>query len=62
MADDKHKVGKQDRDRVSLGDDYEVTDFAQKHGISAEEARKVIAKNGPMRKDAEAAVSDGGGK
>ncbi|MGN6486325.1 MAG: DUF3606 domain-containing protein [Devosia sp.] len=62
MADDKNKVGKQDRDRVSLGEDYEVADFARKHGMSAAEARKVIAGSGPMREDAEAAARRGSRK
>jgi hypothetical protein len=62
MADDKSKVGKQDRDRVSLSEDYEVQDFARKHGMTAEEARKVIAESGPMRDDAEAAARRGHGK
>jgi hypothetical protein len=62
MADDKNKTGKQDRDRVSLGEDYEVNDFARKHGMTAEEARKVISSKGPMREDVEAAARRGSGK
>jgi hypothetical protein len=62
MADDKTKTGKQDRDRVSVGEDYEVNNFARKHGMTAEEARRVISKNGPMRDDAEAAARRGSGK
>lgn len=30
MADDKSRVGRQDRDRVSLSEDYEVEDLHQK--------------------------------
>jgi hypothetical protein len=31
MADDKSKVGEQDRLRIAGGQDYEVEDFHQKH-------------------------------
>jgi predicted metal-binding transcription factor (methanogenesis marker protein 9) len=54
MSDDKSKVGKADRDRVSLSEEYEVTDLAQKFGITAEQAREAIKSAGPMRKDIEA--------
>ena len=62
MTDDTTQVGKQDRDRVSRSEDYEVSDFARKHGITAAEARKVISQSGPMREDAEAAARRGSGK
>jgi hypothetical protein len=54
MSDDKSKVGKGDRDRVSGSEEYEVTDLAQKFGITAAQAREVIKSHGPMRKDIEA--------
>jgi Protein of unknown function (DUF3606) len=34
MPDDKTKVGKPDRSRVSGDQDYEVQQFAEKHGIT----------------------------
>jgi hypothetical protein len=40
--DDKTKVGKQDRDRVAGGEPYEVEYFANKHGISMDQARRLI--------------------
>ena len=46
MADDKSKVGREDRARVSGSEDYEVTDLAQKHGITAQRAREIIAEAG----------------
>jgi len=54
MSDDKSKTGKADRDRVSLSEEYEVADLAQKFGITAAQAREVIKSHGPMRKDIEA--------
>jgi hypothetical protein len=49
MADDKTKAGKQDRSRVSGDQGYEVRYFAKKHGISVEQAQKLIDKVGPNR-------------
>lgn len=54
MSDNKSQVGKADRDRVSLSEEYEVADLAQKFGITAEQARQAIKAVGPMRKDVEA--------
>jgi hypothetical protein len=54
MADDKSKRGKQDRSRVSGGQDYEVRDFAKKHGITQEQAKELIRKHGSDRKKLEA--------
>lgn len=56
MADDKSKVGGEDRSRVSAEERYEVSYFAQKHGISSEEARRIIEEAGPIRADADAAA------
>jgi hypothetical protein len=56
MADDKSKVGKPDRDRVSGSETYELADFAQKFGITFEEARELIAKHGNNRADLERAA------
>ncbi len=56
MADDKSKVGGQDRSRVSAEEPYEVSYFAQKHGIPAELAREIIKKHGPNRAEADKAA------
>jgi hypothetical protein len=53
MADDKTKVGRQDRERVSVDEDYEVQDLAQKHGVSADVVREAVKKVGPMRERVE---------
>ncbi len=49
MADDKSKKGKLDRNRVASNEGYEVSYFAAKHGLSAAQARDVIAKVGSNR-------------
>jgi Protein of unknown function (DUF3606) len=43
MPDDKTKVGEPDRSRVAADQDYEVRRLAEKHGISLERARDLIA-------------------
>jgi hypothetical protein len=49
MADSKSKRGGADRRRVAGGQGYELSYFARKHGISTEDARKLIAKFGNDR-------------
>jgi hypothetical protein len=52
MADDKTKRGGADRRRVAGEQPYEVSYFARKHNITAEQARAVIAQAGPSREKA----------
>jgi Protein of unknown function (DUF3606) len=42
MADSKSKRGKRDRERIALGEAYEVNYFARKHGLSRGQAEKII--------------------
>jgi hypothetical protein len=49
MADDKSKRGGGDRRRVAGGEVYEVNYFARKHGISKDQAQRLIAKIGGDR-------------
>lgn len=49
MADNKSKRGKADRSRVSGSEGYEVNYFANKHGITREQARNLIKKIGNNR-------------
>ena len=49
MADDKSKVGGQDRERVAAGQDYEVQHLAERAGISTEQARELIEQHGNDR-------------
>lgn len=57
MADDKNKRGGGDRRRVSGGEGYEVNYFAAKHGLSAQQARDLIAKIGGDRAKLNAAAA-----
>jgi hypothetical protein len=53
MADDKSKAGRQDRDRVNQGEEYEVRHEARKTGATPDQVREAAEKSGPMRKDVE---------
>jgi hypothetical protein len=49
MADNKQKVGEPDRSRVSGAEGYEVRCFAERHGISMEDAQEPIDQRGDDR-------------
>ena len=51
MADDKTKRNGQDRERISLGEDYEVRDWAHKFGVSKEELTEAVHKVGDRAED-----------
>jgi len=57
MAADKSKRGGADRRQVAANEPYEVTYFARKHGITREQAQKLIDRIGGDREklNAEAA-------
>jgi hypothetical protein len=57
MSDDKANRGSGDRSRVAGGEDYEVQHFAERHGISADEARRLIKQHGNDRAKLEAEAS-----
>lgn len=46
MPDDKTKKGPQDRNRISLSEDYEVRYWSKKFGVTPEQLRKVVGKVG----------------
>lgn len=56
MADNKVNVGEPDRSRVSGSEGYEVRYFADKHGISMDQARELIEKHGNQRDELDAAA------
>lgn len=56
MADDKSKRGRQDRNRVARNQPYEVSYFRQKHGLTLDQARKIIEKYGADRDEANKAA------
>ena len=51
MADDPKKVGKPDRDRINIHEDYELRDWSKTLGVSSERLRRAVEKVGPMVKD-----------
>lgn len=53
MSDDKKKIGKPDRDRVSGNEKYEVDYLAKKHEMPPKLVKKIIVQEGPMRRDVE---------
>ncbi|RUX10231.1 DUF3606 domain-containing protein [Mesorhizobium sp. M2A.F.Ca.ET.037.01.1.1] len=62
MADDKSKRGKQDRARVSASEPYEVNYFARKHGITKDQALKIIKDTKGNRDKANAVAEKISGK
>jgi hypothetical protein len=50
MADDRSKVGKPDRDRINVDQDYEVRDWAKSPGVSEDQLRSAVAKVGQWRR------------
>ena len=56
MADDKTNRGGQDRSRVSGQQGYEVDYFAPKHGITNDQAEKLIKEHGSNRATLDAAA------
>lgn len=57
MADDKDKVGKPDRDRINVGEDYELRDWSRKFGVTPEALKAAVAKVGPMVDDVKRELS-----
>jgi hypothetical protein len=43
MADDTTEVGGQDRKRINLSEDYEVTDWCKSLGVTEEQLRMAVA-------------------
>jgi hypothetical protein len=42
MADDKSKVGRQDRERIDVNEDYELRDWSKKFGATPDELKKAV--------------------
>lgn len=57
MTDDKSKRGADDRARVAGGEDYEVSHFARKHGLTTQEAEDLINKVGNSREKLDEAAA-----
>jgi hypothetical protein len=56
MADNKSNIGGADRRTVAGNEPYEVSYFAGKNGITADQARALIARIGNNRADLDAAT------
>lgn len=54
MSDDTTQSGGQDRTRISLGEDYEVRDWAKKFGVTPQELRDAVAAVGDQAAAVEA--------
>jgi hypothetical protein len=59
MSDDRNKTGGQDRKRISLGEDYEVRDWAARFAVSEDALRKAVAKVGDRADDVEPELGHG---
>ena len=53
MSDKKSSVGKPDRDRISLSQDYEVQDWSKKFNVTPEVLKKAVQQVGNNAKDVE---------
>lgn len=42
MSDDKQPIGTPDRDRIGLGEDYEIRDWTASLGVSEAELREAV--------------------
>jgi len=51
MADDRTKVGGQDRARINLGEDYEVRDWMEALGVSREQLEQAVRAVGDRAED-----------
>ena len=48
MPDDLTKRGSPERDRINVDEDYELTYWSKKFGVSRDRLREAVAKVGPM--------------
>lgn len=54
MADNKKNVGKPDRDRINLNEDYELQSWSKKFGVSNDKLKNAVKQVGNMASDVEA--------
>ncbi len=53
MADDLKQTGSRDDQRIDVNQDYELTYWSKKFGVSRDQLREAVAKAGPMVKNVE---------
>jgi hypothetical protein len=51
MPDDKSNTGKPDDIRINVNQPYELRDWSQELGVTAERLKQVVQQVGPMVKD-----------
>lgn len=51
MADDRSKIGKPDRDRINVNEDYELRDWSKKLGATPQQIKDAVKAVGPMVAD-----------
>jgi len=56
MADDKSKTGPADASRINVHEDYEITYWTKKFGVTADQLKAAVQKVGVMAKDVEKAL------
>ena len=59
MADDKTRVGGQDRSRINTSEDYELRDWSKKFGVSVDELKAAVKAVGSDAKAVEAHLKGG---
>lgn len=53
MADDKSKIGGQDRSRINVNEDYELRDWSKKFGVTPEQLKAAVKRVGAVAADVE---------
>ena len=56
MPDNPKAVGKPDRDRINVNEDYELRDWSKSLGVSADQLKETVRKVGPMVADVRRAL------
>jgi len=59
MADDKSKVGGQDRKRINVNEDCELRDWAARFGVSIERLRETVLLVGDHADEVERYLKEG---
>lgn len=61
MSDDKFQPGNPDRQRIAMGEDYEVRDWARKFGVTPDALRGAVRAVSNRADDVEAYLKGKGG-
>ena len=51
MSDDKSLIGRADRERINVHEDYELRSWSRKFGVTRWEVKAAVRKVGPMARD-----------